>query len=100
MNAVSRADSSTSIARQYARGPARRRVPGSHFATSHRPPAYTAGMQASRGPLRERFEVERRRAAFFSFLAGAGIGIIVTDTWLSHWFGVVGGFVGGGVAYG
>lgn len=35
-----------------------------------------------------------------SFLLGAGTGIIVTDTWLSHWFGAVGGIVGGGAAYG
>ena len=57
-------------------------------------------MDLPRNPLRDQFEIERRRAAFFSFLAGAGIGIIVTDTWLSHWFGVAGGFVMGGAAYG
>ena len=50
-------------------------------------------------PLRKRFEVERRRAAFVSFLAGAGIGIIATDTWVSHWLGVPGGLGIGGLAY-
>ena len=61
---------------------------------------YNPSMAATRTPLRERFEFERRRSAFLSFLLGAGTGIIVTDTWLSHWFGVVGGFAVGGVAYG
>lgn len=51
-------------------------------------------------PLRERFETERRQAAFFSFLAGSGIGIIAADTWISHWLGVPGGLAIGGVAYG
>lgn len=51
-------------------------------------------------PLREQFETERRRAAFLSFLAGTGIGIIVADTWVSHWLGVPGGLAVGGVAYG
>jgi hypothetical protein len=55
---------------------------------------------AVRDALRERFEVERRRSAFFAFLAGAGTGIIVTDTWISHWAGVAGGFFAGGLAYG
>lgn len=58
------------------------------------------GMTSQKPPLRERFEVERRRSSFFSFLAGAGIGIIATDTWYSHWFGVFGGLLGGGIAYG
>ncbi|MEP7216779.1 MAG: hypothetical protein ABI782_11045, partial [Anaerolineaceae bacterium] len=53
-----------------------------------------------RHPLRERFEVERRRAAFLSFLAGSGIGIIAADTWVSHWLGVPGGLALGGLAYG
>ncbi len=56
-------------------------------------------MAATKSPLRERFEAERRRSAFLSFLLGAGTGIIVTDTWLSHWFGAVGGLVGGGATY-
>ncbi len=51
-------------------------------------------------PLRQQFEVERRRAAFLSFLAGSGIGIIATDTWVSHWFGVAGGLAVGTLAYG
>ena len=55
---------------------------------------------ARKHPLREQFETERRRAAFFSFLAGSGIGIIATDTWVSHWLGVPGGLAIGGIAYG
>lgn len=51
-------------------------------------------------PLRERFETERRQAAFLSFLAGTGIGIIAADTWVSHWLGVPGGLAIGGFAYG
>ena len=51
-------------------------------------------------PLRERFEAERRRAAFLSFLAGTGIGIIAADTWLSPWLGVPGGLAAGAFAYG
>ncbi|GIW16794.1 MAG: hypothetical protein KatS3mg063_2647 [Tepidiforma sp.] len=50
--------------------------------------------------LRERFETERRRTAFLSFLAGAGIGIIVFDTWVSHWLGIPGGLAVGALAYG
>jgi hypothetical protein len=57
-------------------------------------------MALGKSHLRERFEVERRRSAFFSFLCGAGIGIIVTDTWISHWLGVAGGLAIGGAAYG
>jgi hypothetical protein len=53
-----------------------------------------------RHPLREEFEVARRREAFFGFLAGTGIGIIAADTWVSHWLGVPGGLLVGGVAYG
>ncbi|MBA4181624.1 MAG: hypothetical protein C0506_13620 [Anaerolinea sp.] len=51
-------------------------------------------------PLREQFEAERRRAAFLSFLAGSGIGIIAADTWVSHWLGIPGGLAIGGFAYG
>jgi hypothetical protein len=53
-----------------------------------------------RHPLRERFEDERKRSAFFSFLAGTGAGIIAADTWLSPWLGIPGGLLAGGVAYG
>ena len=53
-----------------------------------------------RNPVRERFEVERRRAAFLTFLPAAGVGIIVADTWVAHWAGVVGGLAIGAVAYG
>jgi len=49
--------------------------------------------------LREQFEAERRRAAFLSFLAGMGIGIISFDTWIGAWSGVVGGFAVGGATY-
>ena len=56
-------------------------------------------MAATSSPLRTRFEVERRRSAFFAFLAGCGVGIIATDTWLSHWFGVPGGLLAGSAAY-
>ncbi len=50
-------------------------------------------------PLRQQFETERKRSAFFSFLAGTGIGIIAADTWVSPWLGVPGGLLIGGVAY-
>ncbi len=50
--------------------------------------------------LRQQFEAERRRSAFLSFLAGAGIGIIATDTWVSHWLGVPGGLAAGALAGG
>ena len=53
-----------------------------------------------RHPLRDRFEAARRREAFMGFLAGTGIGIIATDTWVSPWLGVPGGLLMGGVAYG
>ena len=56
-------------------------------------------MTTAKSALRERFEVERRRSAFLTALAGVCIGIIITDTWISHWFGVVGGLGGGGIAY-
>jgi hypothetical protein len=54
----------------------------------------------TKSPLRQEFELGRRREAFFAFLAGAGTGIIATDTWLSHWLGVLGGLAVGGLAYG
>jgi hypothetical protein len=54
----------------------------------------------AKSALRERFEAERRRSAFLAFLAGAGTGIIVTDTWLSPMFGVPGGVAAGMFAYG
>ena len=57
-------------------------------------------MAATRSPLRERFEVERRRAAFMGFLPAAGVGIIVSDTWISPWLGVPGGLAIGALAYG
>jgi hypothetical protein len=57
-------------------------------------------MAAAKSPLRETFETGRRREAFFAFLAGTGIGIIATDTWVSHWLGVPGGLLIGGFAYG
>ena len=57
-------------------------------------------MTPAKPALRERFETERKRAAFFSFLLGAGTGIIVTDTWINPWFGVAGGVAAGGLAYG
>ena len=57
-------------------------------------------MTGSKSALREQFEAERRRSAFFSFLSAAGIGIIITDTWISRWFGVPGGLAAGGFAYG
>jgi len=53
----------------------------------------------NRDPLRQRFETERRRSAFLSFLPAAGIGIIASDTWLSPWAGVPGGLLTGGFAY-
>ena len=53
-----------------------------------------------RHPLRERFETERRRAAFLGFLPAAGIGIIASDTWIAPWAGVPGGLGIGAVAYG
>lgn len=51
-------------------------------------------------PLRERFEQERRRAAFLAFLPATGAGIIAADTWLSPWLGIPGGLAAGGFAYG
>ena len=57
------------------------------------------GRMARAEPLRERFESERRRASFIAFLAGAGSGIILTDMWISHLLGVVGGVALGAMAY-
>jgi len=56
-------------------------------------------MSVAKSPLRERFEKERRRAAFLTFLPAAGAGIIAADTWLSHWAGVPGGLLIGGLGY-
>ncbi len=56
-------------------------------------------MATAKHPLREQFESARRREAFFSFLAGTGIGVITFDTWVSPWSGVPGGFAIGGLAY-
>ena len=53
-----------------------------------------------RNALRERFESERRRSAFLSFLPAAGIGIIASDTLVSPWAGVPGGLAIGAFAYG
>lgn len=52
-----------------------------------------------RHPFRERFEAERRRSAFLTFLPAAGIGIIVSDTWVAPWAGVPGGLLIGATAY-
>lgn len=56
-------------------------------------------MTAAKHPLRERFEEGRRREAFFSFLAGTGVGIIASDTWVAPWAGIPGGLLVGGAAY-
>ncbi len=50
-------------------------------------------------PLRQRFEVERRRAAFLSFLPAVGIGSIASDTWVAPWAGIPGGLLLGAAAY-
>lgn len=50
-------------------------------------------------PLRQRFEAERRRAAFLSFLPATGVGIIASDTWVAPWAGVPGGLLVGALAY-
>jgi hypothetical protein len=49
--------------------------------------------------MRAQFELERRRAAFLAFLPATGAGIIASDTWISPWAGIPGGFVLGGLAY-
>ena len=56
-------------------------------------------MGAAKTPLRERFEAERRRAAFFAFLPAMGVGVIAADTWLAPWAGVPGGLALGGFAW-
>jgi hypothetical protein len=56
-------------------------------------------MAATKSPLRQRFEAERRRSAFLAFLPAAGAGIIASDTWLSPWAGVPGGLLLGALAY-
>lgn len=58
-----------------------------------------AAEQIPNRSLREEFEVQRRRAAFFSFLPTTAIGIIAFDTWVSPWFGVPGGLLLGGIGY-
>ncbi|MFN0147525.1 MAG: hypothetical protein ACKVT1_13510 [Dehalococcoidia bacterium] len=55
---------------------------------------------ALKSPLRQRFEAERRRSAFFSFLLGAASGIIIMDTWVSPYLGIPGGVAAGAAAYG
>ncbi len=55
--------------------------------------------QQAKHPARERFETERRRAAFLGFLPMTGIGIIAFDTWLSPWMGVPGGLLVGATGY-
>ena len=57
-------------------------------------------MTAPTTALRKQFEAERRRSAFMCFLLGAGIGIIVTDTWINALLGIPGGLTVGGAAYG
>lgn len=58
-----------------------------------------AAEQIPNRSLREEFEVQRRRVAFFSFLPTTAIGIIAFDTWVSPWFGVPGGLLLGGIGY-
>ncbi len=54
---------------------------------------------AAKHPLRQRFEEERRRAAFLAFLPAMGIGIIAADTWVSPWLGIPGGVAAGALGY-
>jgi hypothetical protein len=54
---------------------------------------------AAAHPLRRQFEEERRRSAFFSFLAAAGAGIIASDTLVGPWAGIPGGLLAGAAAY-
>ncbi len=57
------------------------------------------GGRQAKHPARERFETERRRAAFLGFLPMTGVGIIAFDTWVSPWMGVPGGLLLGGAGY-
>lgn len=54
---------------------------------------------ATKSRMREEFEVERKRAAFFAFLPAAAAGIIASDTWISPWAGIPGGIILGALAY-
>lgn len=56
-------------------------------------------MAATKHPLREQFEAERRRSAFLGFLPATGVGIIAADTWVSPWLGVPGGLLLGAFGY-
>lgn len=56
-------------------------------------------MATAKSPLRQQFESERRRAAFFAFLPATGVGIIAADTWVSPWLGVPGGLLLGALGY-
>jgi hypothetical protein len=56
-------------------------------------------LRVTRNPIRERFEAERRRSAFLTFLPATGVGIIASDTWVGPWAGIPGGLVLGGAAY-
>ncbi len=56
-------------------------------------------MATGKSALRTRFETERRRAAFLTFLPAAAIGIIASDTWITPWAGIPGGLLLGGFAY-
>jgi hypothetical protein len=56
-------------------------------------------MAATKPPLRQHFEAQRRRASFMGFLTGAGIGIIATDTWVAPVLGIPGGILVGAAAY-
>ena len=56
-------------------------------------------MAQAKPSLREQFESERRRAAFFAFLPATGAGIIAGDTWISPWMGIPGGLIAGACAY-
>jgi hypothetical protein len=56
-------------------------------------------MSGAKSALRERFESERRRAAFLAFLPATGAGIIASDTWIAPWMGIPGGLLTGSLAY-
>lgn len=53
----------------------------------------------TQSPLRREFEARRRESAFIAALAGIGIGIIATDTWVAPSAGLVGGPVLGAAVY-